>query len=58
MSDDPNEWFDGRARVMFVHAHPDDAQANRKCPFLDISRLRRARLGLGDGYGLVGRDAQ
>lgn len=21
---DPQEWFDGRARVMFVHAHPDD----------------------------------
>jgi len=21
---DPNEWFDGRARIMFVHAHPDD----------------------------------
>ncbi|MFT4232636.1 MAG: PIG-L family deacetylase [Leucobacter sp.] len=20
----PTEWFDGRARVMFVHAHPDD----------------------------------
>ena len=21
---DPKEWFDGRPRVMFVHAHPDD----------------------------------
>lgn len=21
---DPREWFDGRARIMFVHAHPDD----------------------------------
>ncbi|QBE48957.1 PIG-L family deacetylase [Leucobacter triazinivorans] len=24
MTQDPSEWFDGRARVMFVHAHPDD----------------------------------
>lgn len=24
MTSDPQQWFDGRARIMFVHAHPDD----------------------------------
>ena len=24
MSSDPQHWFDGAARVLFVHAHPDD----------------------------------
>ncbi len=43
----PASWFDGAARVLFVHAHPDDARANRRSPFLGFSRLRRARLGLG-----------
>lgn len=24
MTQDPSSWFDGRPRIMFVHAHPDD----------------------------------
>lgn len=48
------DWFDGASRVLFVHAHPDDARAKRKCPFLGISRTRRGRLGLGGVSSLDG----
>lgn len=52
----PNEWFDGRSRILFVHAHPDDetiatggtlaalAEAGRDPAVLTLTRGERGEV--------------
>lgn len=63
---DPAEWFDGRARIMFVHAHPDDesittggtlaalAAAGREPLLVTLTRGERGEVVPGPLQALAG----
>lgn len=62
------EWFDGRARLMFVHAHPDDetittggtlaalAEAGREPLLVTLTRGERGEVADGPFASLAGTD--
>src|SRR5690554_3155725 len=63
---DVNEWFDGRSRVLFVHAHPDDetittggtlaalAEAGREPLLVTLTRGERGEVMPGPLEALAG----
>lgn len=66
MTQDPSEWFDGRPRIMFVHAHPDDetittggtlaglAEAGREPLLVTLTRGEQGEVTAGPLQALAG----